>query len=64
MRRLDTITRRVLADLRDRMDKAGGTADEAAPPLMRAQREGAARRRKGSERERPQYEIDDARHVE
>ena len=35
MERLDTITRRVLADLRDRMDKAGGTAVEAAPPLAR-----------------------------
>lgn len=35
MERLDTITRRVLADLRDRMDKAGGTAVEAVPPLAR-----------------------------
>lgn len=64
MERLGTITRRVLAGLRDRMEKAGGTAGEAAPPLLRAQREGTARRRKESRRKRPRCEIDEARHAE
>lgn len=35
MRRLDSLVAEVLANARRAMDKAGGAAVEAAPPLMR-----------------------------
>lgn len=46
MKRLDTLVRGILQDVRQRMD-ADGAAGEAAPPLARREGGGTERARKG-----------------
>lgn len=45
MRRLDEIVRELLQGVSERMEKAGGTAGEAAPPLARDTGGGGTRAR-------------------